>query len=270
MFEPLANQLREAREKAGLSKQDAAAKIRIDLKFLEAMEEGNFSFLAEVYVKAFLRDYARLLDLDEKAVMKTYQMLKEPAVPSPVDAAEVTSGAENSADETLSDASAASDGSFVDESLERARRADRKKMLISGAAGLLIVIAALLYILVSERSDEVITERPFSEVLEQNKKRFEEPSLPEKDSLAVTVSDSLRMRIRANDTVWVSITPDNAAASEYRLFPGRYIDISAAEKFALHLGNSYAVMIELNGRTVALPPQRARVYKAILTARGVE
>lgn len=269
MFESLASELREAREKAGISKHEAASKIRIDLKFLEAMEAGNFTFLAEVYVKAFLKDYARLLDLNDKAVLKKYEMLRD----GQSETAEQTAGEETTPPAAAKvssppDHTKTGEREFVDESLERARIADKKKMMIASAAGLLIVISALVYILISDRSDEVVVERPFSEVLEQNKKRYEEPVAAADSS--VPAGDSLSLKIRATDTVWVSITPDAGRSVEYKIFPGKFIETRAAEKFSMHIGNSYAVLLELNGEVLSLPPQRPRVFKGIITEKGVQ
>lgn len=269
MFETLASELREAREKAGIAKHDAASKIRIDLKFLEAMEGGNFTFLAEVYVKAFLRDYAKLLDLDAGSVIKKYEMLRDgqsETAAAQTDGAHIPSG-EGEAGKP--DYTKTAEREFVDESLERARIADKKRMMVASAAGLLIVLSFFIYIILSDGSDEVVVERPFSEVLEQNRKRYEEPQPPAPDS-SVAAGDSLFLKIRASDTVWVSITPDAGPAVEYNIFPGKYIETGAAEKFDVHLGNSYAVVLELNKQVISLPQQRPRVYKGTITAKGVQ
>lgn len=266
MFESLAAELREAREKAGISKQEAASKIRIDLKFLEAMEEGNFTFLAEVYVKAFLRDYAKLLSLSDKAVIKKYEMLRDGTnenADAPAGSNEPATAARRP------DLSKTGEHEFVDESLERARIADKKKMMVAAAAGLLIVITVVIYIAIFGQSDEVVIERPFSEVLEQNRKRYEEPDKPGSD-VYTEQGDSLKLRIRVTDTVWVSVVPDAGRSMEYRILPGNYVDINAAEKFTVHVGNSYAVLFELNGKIVSLPAQRPRVFKGVITAKGVQ
>ena len=57
MFDKLSEELKAARIRSGLSLQLLAAKTRIDLKFLENIEDGNFSFLPELYVKAFLKEH---------------------------------------------------------------------------------------------------------------------------------------------------------------------------------------------------------------------
>lgn len=54
--------LRGAREKRGLTILQAAEKLHVDARMLEALEAGNFAALgALVYVRGHLRRYAELL-----------------------------------------------------------------------------------------------------------------------------------------------------------------------------------------------------------------
>ncbi len=69
----IGQQLRIARERLGLDIKEAAATIRIDSKFVEKMEDGDFTFLAEVYVKSFLKEYAAVLQLNPEEVMTAYK-----------------------------------------------------------------------------------------------------------------------------------------------------------------------------------------------------
>jgi cytoskeletal protein RodZ len=61
MFDKFAEELKTLRETKDLTLQQVAVKTKIDYKFLEAMESGDFEFLPELYVKAFLREYLRIL-----------------------------------------------------------------------------------------------------------------------------------------------------------------------------------------------------------------
>ena len=56
MFTKFAEELKEARTKSQLTLQHIASKTRIDLKFLEYMEKGNFNFLPDLYIKAFIKE----------------------------------------------------------------------------------------------------------------------------------------------------------------------------------------------------------------------
>ena len=62
--------LREARERLGLSLQDIAFNLRIRLPHLEALEEGRISLLpGNAYALAFVRTYANALGLDAEEMV---------------------------------------------------------------------------------------------------------------------------------------------------------------------------------------------------------
>jgi len=77
MFDKLAEELKEARIKNNLTLKQLAVRTRIDLKFLEAIEEGNLSFLPDLYVKAFIKEYANVVGLDPEIMLKKYEAAKE-------------------------------------------------------------------------------------------------------------------------------------------------------------------------------------------------
>ncbi len=77
MFDKLAEELKEARIKSNLTLKQLSVRTRIDLKFLEAIEEGNLSFLPDLYVKAFIKEYADVVGLDPEIMLKKYEAAKE-------------------------------------------------------------------------------------------------------------------------------------------------------------------------------------------------
>ncbi|WP_424658893.1 helix-turn-helix domain-containing protein [Desulfofundulus sp.] len=75
--------LREARHARGLSLEQVEAETKIRRKYLEALEEEAFDVLpGRVYVRGFLRNYARFLGLDAGAlVARVDEMLSPEEVP---------------------------------------------------------------------------------------------------------------------------------------------------------------------------------------------
>lgn len=62
--------LRLAREKAHFTLEDLAQDTHIKLEYLIALEENNFDALpAATFVKAYIRNYARVFKLDEKPLL---------------------------------------------------------------------------------------------------------------------------------------------------------------------------------------------------------
>ncbi|MEZ4518643.1 MAG: DUF4115 domain-containing protein [Chloroflexota bacterium] len=65
--------LREARENKGLSLDEVQATIRINTRYLEALETGDYDALpTPVHVRGFLRNYARYLGLDPQPLLDRY------------------------------------------------------------------------------------------------------------------------------------------------------------------------------------------------------
>lgn len=63
--------LREAREERGLTLEDAAAETRIRRTHLEALEREDFDQLGgDVYVRGFIRSYARALEVDPQPLLE--------------------------------------------------------------------------------------------------------------------------------------------------------------------------------------------------------
>lgn len=65
--------LRDARQQRGLSLEDAAAETRIRATHLAALEQEEFARLGgDVYVRGFIRSYAKLLGLDPAPLLEAY------------------------------------------------------------------------------------------------------------------------------------------------------------------------------------------------------
>lgn len=77
------SRLRAAREAKGLSTGAIATQLNLDLRTVEALEQDNHARLpAPIFVRGYLRNYARLLGLPEDDVLDAYQA-QAPAEPGP-------------------------------------------------------------------------------------------------------------------------------------------------------------------------------------------
>lgn len=72
--EPVAKQLRAARQAKNLQLREVAKKLNVNEKYLIALEESQYGQLPRgVYEKNFLREYALFLDLDYGQIAKDYE-----------------------------------------------------------------------------------------------------------------------------------------------------------------------------------------------------
>ncbi|MCB9248982.1 MAG: helix-turn-helix domain-containing protein [Ignavibacteriales bacterium] len=67
-------QLKAIREEKKVTIDQINTKTRIDKKFLEAIESGNFSIMPDVYMKAFIKEYSRAIDLDPSEVLEKFEL----------------------------------------------------------------------------------------------------------------------------------------------------------------------------------------------------
>lgn len=89
--------LKKAREEVRLSLEEAEKKTKIQIKYLEALEQGQYDKLpADVYAKGFLRNYCQILGLNyqkiltiykrERGIQKSVKKIEEPQMPKPIKA----------------------------------------------------------------------------------------------------------------------------------------------------------------------------------------
>lgn len=75
MIDELGHILREARETKGFTLREVQDKTRINSRFLEALETGDFDRLpTPTHVRGFLRNYARFLGLDPDPLLERYEL----------------------------------------------------------------------------------------------------------------------------------------------------------------------------------------------------
>ena len=79
------SQLRKARERQGLDQAKMAAQLHLSQSLIEALEWDDYEKLpAAVFVQGYLRNYARLLGVNEEAVIEAFQQLQPDAQTQPL------------------------------------------------------------------------------------------------------------------------------------------------------------------------------------------
>jgi transcriptional regulator with XRE-family HTH domain len=290
MLDKYAEELREAREQKGISLQQMAAKTRIDIKFLEAIDDGNFSFLPELYVKAFLKQYAKVVDLNEKEILERYEDAKAGRLLSREEKSLLEQKVEIEKEDE-SEKEAAGDTAkevekkpeqhafktFSDVSSEKpANNSGRQnKTLLTAflsAAGAGAVILVIYFLFFSDSSDIVIDEKPYEQVLRETKERFQVEE-QEPRQIVEQIADSLFVQISnidSSDSVWVLVIYDDESKEDFLLYPGRSKSVKAANNFKLTLGNSGVVDLKLNNTSLNFEGRRRSVRHFKIDSSGIE
>lgn len=76
MLNKFAEDLKKIRESKHVSLIQMSEHTRIHLNILEKLERGDFNFVEQPYIRAFLRHYASFLGLNERDVLYAYDMAK--------------------------------------------------------------------------------------------------------------------------------------------------------------------------------------------------
>ena len=279
MLDKFAEELKQLRKSKDLTLQQLSVKTKIDHKFLEAMESGDFEFLPDLYVKAFVREYVKILGADEQLYMKKYEaarsggIYEEEAEPdkteTPVEPPPVTPKPEvQESKAKLTSFDIISRFKRHDEDSSASRR--RKKNVIYYLTAGTIFFAGLLYLFMFSGDNEIVVqEKPWDEVIGETKEEFDEEE-PSAAMMQTSVSDSLILTIRSSDTSWMRIRLDDMKTEEFILFPNSQKLMKASGNYKIFFGNAKGVQLDLNGKQLAFNPKNTNVLRVQIDNSGVK
>ena len=67
------NKLKAKREAKNLSVNDVVEGIKINKKYVEAIENGNFNLLPKTYARLFIKSYAKFIGVGQNKTLEQYQ-----------------------------------------------------------------------------------------------------------------------------------------------------------------------------------------------------
>ncbi|GJL57896.1 MAG: hypothetical protein NPIRA03_07530 [Nitrospirales bacterium] len=267
-MDTLGGLFRQTRERQRLSLEQIASRTRIQQHHLQALEEEDFASLpAKVFVKGFVRSYARSLGLDEENAIQLF----------------LTSSS-NFYDRTQEEQQ------HIQVTLQAAHR---KRFNWNFVVILFLAIGGVLFYLLPEQQ-EPLSPMPESEPLlpikESQKEALLQPpppitELPDRVSSEAPVpneeqvtsppptsitplplppeprpispspvpekttgsDETLVLEIEATQLTWVVVQSDDQAPHEALLQPGQKSTWKANTQYLLTLGNAAGVVIRLNG-----------------------
>jgi len=251
----LGSYFRHAREARGLDLRDAAQQTRISINYLKAIEEEDFSKLpGEVFVKGFLKNYARFLRLSEEEVVKLYGELKKPQ-----------QGAASSAATETPKTDVSKHGSGETHTASAEQKQPGGLSLEPFLWGGVILIGMVLFIILALPAGQP-AHGPTGQVSTQ-------PTATDSHYSAITgtaKAEKLYLAIVAQEDVWVLVRTDSSPQKKAVLKKGESITWSADERFLLSYASVGALKIVLNGSELTVNgPKNAVVRDLIVTAKGI-
>jgi cytoskeletal protein RodZ len=229
--------LKDAREKKGISLRDIAARTRISVMSLEALERGDLSRLpGGIFTRAFVRTYAAEVGLDPERTIQDFiaQLPQETAAGT-------------------RQPSALEDG----EALESERRA------VETAVRLVLVslpIAGLVVYYGMRSAPEAPPAAPTAVVSSAEPGRGADPDFDRGPTselsrgsdpvpAAVTPAQpaSLTLNILPKGPCWISLTVDGQPSFSGLMNPGEQRQVTAHEEILLNIGDAGVFAYTLNG-----------------------
>jgi hypothetical protein len=258
-FEKFSQDLKQARIEKKVSLMDISSETRINLKYLEAIENGEFQILPQTYVRAFLREYALMVGLNPEEVLQQYNIARQET-------------ASRKPEETLPKTAPAQDGTAMNKIIKRISSLSSLQRNIAFGVFIFLGIVLIIVLANSNKSEEYerpVSEVPFDRVIREN----EAASVPSPSVVADSVPavitlkrDSLRLEISTTDSVWISLLIDGKMGEEYLFDANRRKSWTAKDRFVITMGNAGGATFKLNGKNIgALGKRGAVVRNAVIT-----
>jgi cytoskeletal protein RodZ len=230
----LGEEFRAAREARGLSLSDVAEQIHIRSVYLQALESEDWATIgAAVYVRGFIRTYARFLGVDAEAAVQSFNESGAPGAPAPV------------AQQAGREAS-------------EQRRARRPSPMLWAAGTLaVLLVAAVLYKYVSLQiqsrtpvavaaspaatASVAAVSTPVAEVASA------EPSASATTTPLPTVPPTKTLTVRLSEASWLRVVIDGHNDME-GLFPSGTLKTFHGKVADVRIGNAGGVELDVNGK----------------------
>jgi cytoskeletal protein RodZ len=264
----LSEELKEARVEKGFTLEQIYGRTRIDIKFLQAIETGHFDIMPEVYMKAFIKEYAAFIDLDADAVLRKFELARQ--------------GKNYNEEEIKTDeeeketAKPESESKVFDSSVENftpnnySSTQEKNNNLVFVIIGIvIIIIVAVYFFFIRSTSDEIIIETPYEEIIKDQESRYEVKEELKKETPAELDDEQFILRIDAADTSWIKIIVDNDAGKEYILNPRSTKNFEANSEINLTLGNSGGITLYLNEEKLNFSGTKGRVRNLKINENGI-
>lgn len=238
-MESLSAELVRAREALNITLYDIADTTLINVAFLEKIEQGEYTFLPETYIRSFLREYAMCVGLDPDDISRKFTAQQSGDQPEPAGPSDEVQPASPTAPPPIPVAA---------EEEERAGKNLRTTRLATFIV-LLFAAAVILWNLFDTRKGLDVKEIPFDDIIEEHQGAGT-PSPVTTLPSTPTRTDSLELRATTTDAIWLQIEIDNGIARDYMLKANTTISWKAAREFHVSLGNAGVVRFSLNDSTL--------------------
>jgi cytoskeletal protein RodZ len=294
LLKQFADELKSTRESKAISLQHIAGKTKIDLKFLQAIEDANFDLLPDIYTRAFIKEYASTIDLNPKEILRKYNEAKlgkideqsagnfpQAKIDTPINS--VTDSVKtNDSSETKPikrEFSTVESPAWPKDLPEVEVTKGLKTNYIFGGVIILIALIVIYFAFLSGSSDEIIQENQNQETATSNNERFEiqkpvqatEQTQEQKVENTQPLSpDSLRLSVLTTQRVWVKVSTDGKIVHQQVVPANSKINFAAIKSFSVSVGNAGYVKVFFNNKPVENVGKPGEIRNLFITTDGIK
>ncbi|MEW6671493.1 MAG: RodZ domain-containing protein [Thermodesulfobacteriota bacterium] len=227
--------LKNVRLDRGISLNQVSMETRIGMENLLAIEREDHDRLpAEVFVKGFIRGYAKSVGADADEAVRLY----------------------------LSNRRSFQETARVEADLIKSGLNFWPRLLVSLGGVFCIMILSVLITSFPPKSD--VKKEKFRPKAITNNAPAVIPSAPEQNvpsalSPPAAAPQKLLLKILTLEKTWLKVIIDDQKPREYSLNPGDRLELEAQTEFSLLIGNAAGVQLNLNEKDLPVPGRRGQV-----------
>lgn len=274
--------LRKEREKKNLTIADVERETSISKRYLEALEKGDYASMpGDVYIKGFIRNYSKLLEIDgtallaefasERGIEKATQPVDvqgaNPKEEKPLNINDLDKNKDainikvtkTKSSERKSGGAFSSGNDFRDR-VEGGR--NRAKKIAMALFAMVIVFLGGVYVAFSEDDSAPPAPKPDTATTQQVAK-VEETKV--EDTKPVVKADEVKVEVKLSDRCWMQVLVDGDVAFEGTAEPGLEMDWTGKNDVFITAGNAGAVDLTWNGKNVGVLGSAGQVVERHMT-----
>jgi transcriptional regulator with XRE-family HTH domain len=238
--------LKQAREAKGYKYSEIHKILKMDESYLKALEEENFDFFEKIiYMKLFLRTYAKFLKIEEAKIMELFnEALKSRGI--------LDIEKENAKNQTKKEILPDTEAKELKQPLPFLFNLNNKnKYLIIGGIGILVIL--IIWLLISFLGAKN----------KENKTKIEEG----KNIYVVQPVQTLKIIAKAKEDVWMKARY-NEKEEDFLLKNGEEKKWSDVTKIVFLIGNAGGVEFIVNGDNIGTIGEKGEVINGLVFEVG--
>ncbi len=272
-----AKELKSFRESKEISLQYIASRTKIDIKFLQAIEDGNFEILPDLYIRAFIKEYAQVADFNVTEVLKKYELARKGMTEEKINQEKHVVEKESLSEiipeqKALADEFAIPKDEVVEEKNQPIESVVKNKLpnkpLLYIVFGVIIILITVYFVFISEEPT-IETENTSGEISKSTENRFELDENTSQESF-IQQDDSLKLALKASARVWVKVLSDNKVIFQNFMSENEQINFKAEKEFRVSVGNAGLLTMELNNKQLQVPGIKGELRSYIINPDTVK